>query len=72
MIDPAETMKQFEALDARYNRLRASHNALLAAAKAVIPEIGMSCKDRKELICIQGRKFDQLQAAIAKAEELVK
>jgi hypothetical protein len=56
---PAETIRQFEALDARYTRLRASHNALLAAAKDAA-------------WYLHGAQGIKLRAAIAKAEEIAK
>jgi hypothetical protein len=70
MIDPAETMRQFDALDARYVRLRASHDALLAAAKRAV----LVMKDTR-ILGVGGRidiAIEDLQAAIAKAEELAK
>lgn len=54
MIDPKKTMDQFDALDARYTRARASNAELLAAAKLVIDEIEGS--------------LNTLKAAIAAAE----
>jgi hypothetical protein len=57
--EPGET--ELELLYAREARLRASHDALLAAAKAILPDTSYT---------VQSKIYRKLQAAIAKAEEL--
>ena len=63
-------MKQFEALDARYARLRTSHDALLTAVK----DLAAIFAARPDIAHLLGpaevAAYDKARATIAAVEEL--